>query len=225
MNYEEAINEILMKSNNEYKVCSISNEYKEVRKYLIDKAGIKIYVIKEEENTERIVREIREQEEDMTSFIIVIKADKHNEEKDEILERISPFNLQIIEEEELEEVVERLVKVCERYGKSLTYMYESLIHKIPYRDILYIEKETDTKMSKIKCIGKEEYEINEPLYKIARELGKNFVKANRGVIVNIENIKIVDLKNNVIIFKNDERYETISRSSRKILKEAMTTQG
>ena len=95
---EERIDKVLMKSEHQYKVYRVSNEDKR-SEYLIKRSGLRICIIEGQGKAEEIVREVREKEEDMTAFIIVIKADK--QERYEGLYEISPFNLQVIEKEEI----------------------------------------------------------------------------------------------------------------------------
>lgn len=216
---EERIDKVLMKSEHQYKVYRVSNEDKR-SEYLIKRPGLRICIIEEKGKAEEIVREVREKEEDMTAFIIVIKADK--QERYEGLYEISPFNLQVIEKEEIEKVIGSIVRMWDRYTNCITYRYENQIYKIPYKDILYIEKETDSKISKIKCIGKTEYKINKSLKKLEEMLDKNFIKTHKRAIVNIENIKEIDLNSRTIIFRDNERCSYLSRSSKKMIKTMMT---
>ena len=72
---EERIDKVLMKSEHQYKVYRVSNEDKR-SEYLIKRPGLRICIIEGKGKAEEIVREVREKEEDMTAFIIVIKADK-----------------------------------------------------------------------------------------------------------------------------------------------------
>lgn len=217
--YEEIADQILIKTNTQYKVYSISNKDKMISKYLEKNTGFDTYIIEgDKSSTERIINNIKITKE-QTTFIIVINTDKLNEKR---LRKIMPFSLQIIEQEELKEIINTVVKIVDYNKDCITYMRDQVLHKIPYSDITYIEKERNKKTSIIRCMDNKVYEINKPLYELEKELGDCFIKTHKSAIVNKNNIKNIDLKNAIITFKNDAKCDLLSRNNKKKLQQKMT---
>lgn len=218
--YESIIDKVLMATRKYYKIYSVSNEDKEVKEQLNKKAGLEVYIIEgNQETTKNIVKEIRINRKETTAFIIIINT---NNQDYSDLKEFSLFNLRIIEEYELEKIIRWINRDFDTSNDAIVYTYEGVIYKIPYKDILYIEKIRNSKSSIIKCIDKKEYIINKTLQELETILNEKFIKTHKSAIINLENIKRVDLINKIITFINNESCDFLSRNCKKSLKASMT---
>ena len=120
-------------------------------------------------------------------------------------------------------VKEALVKALKNYDnrhKCLSYEYNHTIHKIELRHIICIEKEQDSKRCTIKTtygeqkIPKTLNEVNKIIDKID---SKRFLKVHRSMIVNLDQIKEYNLKENKVTFKNNDYTDLVARNKKKEL--------
>ena len=105
---------------------------------------------------------------------------------------------------------------------SLKFQYNGEIHQIPYQDILYIERDTNTDLSIINTkSGK--VEINKSINEIEKILkhDRRFLKTHRSCIVNIDNISSFEMSSSSIRF-NKERINLVTRDKKKKLKELLS---
>lgn len=82
-----------------------------------------------------------------------------------------------------------------------TFRYNHVIYRIPYNQICYIEKEPMIKRCIIHTM-EEDYYISENINSILSHLNNNFCRTHQSCIVNISNIRMVDLSSNMITFSN-----------------------
>ena len=98
--------------------------------------------------------------------------------------------------------------------KNIKYNYRNISYNIELRNILYIEKEPDSKRSMIKTIHGNYY-IQGSLDSISKSLDKRFLKCSRSVFINLEQVEFYNYKENIITFKNGETLNSIPREKRK----------
>ena len=92
-------------------------------------------------------------------------------------------------------------------GKSYTIQTNSRLEKIPYKEILYIQR--DGKNAEI-FYGKESTKVRKSLAQVYDELGsEEFIYTDRGCIVNL--IHVMQVKDGEAVMDNDERIP-VSRS-------------
>lgn len=86
---------------------------------------------------------------------------------------------------------------------SLDFQYNGEFFQIPYRDILFIEKNIEDLYSTVVTIN-ERLQIKTPIGAIEEELKKDsrFFRTHRSCIVNLDKITRVELKNCIIHFNN-----------------------
>ena len=112
--------------------------------------------------------------------------------------------------------------VISRYNttstKCITFEKDHSIFKIKYKDIIYIERELNSK-SCILFSTAGEFRITKSLSEIEEVLDGRFLRTHRSAIVNIDNIQEYNIRTNVITFYNGERTDLISRNKKKELKQ------
>lgn len=88
---------------------------------------------------------------------------------------------------------------------SLNFQYNGELVQIPYRDILFIEKNVDDLYSTV-ITKSEKMKIKLPISTIEEELKKDprFFRTHRSCIVNLDKITKVELRNCIIHFGNIE---------------------
>lgn len=163
-------------------------------------------------------RIIREKYDDWNSIIIIVTG--HEEFRYEALgNRLYLFDF-INKLNNLDSTIEtdltNILKKYTRSSNSIILEYDHAIHKIELRDIIYIEKEIDTK----KCIVVTTYGkriVQSSLNDLYKQLDSNFMKASRSLIVNIKNIRSFNSKTNTIDFINGYESNLVSRESKKEL--------
>lgn len=102
--------------------------------------------------------------------------------------------------------------------KTLNYNLNNEINKIPYKDILYIEKNNNQNYCTI-YTENNEYIVKETINNLEKQLDKAiFMKTHRSCIVNLHNINHYNCSQNIITFSNKKEIDLISRDKRKILK-------
>ena len=217
--YKNIIFKMMVNSNIDYNTIII-NEYDKEKLEGIN--GKKIYILDIEvpgKNGIDLAREIRNNG-DWNSPVIVVTS--HEEFK------IVGYTAKILMldfifkkddlEKSLKDALEIALKIndCSKY---LNISNKSEIIRIPYDDILYIEKNLNDNNS-IVVTNNNEYLIRKSIVQLEEELDNDFYKSHRSCLVNVNNIIKVDFDNNIIHFKNKE-INLISRSNRKGLKTRM----
>lgn len=161
-------------------------------------------------------RIIREEYDDWTSMIIIISA--YSEYKYEALSErlllVDFINKLNQCEKNLEEALLICLKNYDHKANSLKYTYKNTNYNIEFKNILYIEKEQNSKRSII-VTKDNKFLINSSINELVPKLDKRFIKCNRGIIVNSDQIKKYVPKDNLIVFKNDLELQAVSRSNKK----------
>lgn len=163
-------------------------------------------------------RLIREKYDDWNSIILIVTS--HEEFRYEALgNRLYLFDF-INKLNNFTNILDKdltnIMKQYNRSSNSITIEYDHELHKVELRDIIYIEKEIDSK----KCIVATTYGIKyvqSSLNDLYKELNESFMKVSRSLIVNIKKIKGFDSKTNTIDFINGEESNLVSRDCKKEL--------
>lgn len=221
------IEKFMMKSDINYRVYLFDDYGSEFEKAVKDELGFKIYFldIKTEYGSGLdAARFIREENDDWNSILVVITA--YSEYRfDALTSRL--YLLDFINKldncnKRIQSVLEIIMKSYSSRDKSLSYEYNYMVNKIAFRDILYIEKEQNSK----RCIvhtSYEQYKVPKTLAEVETSLDDRFLKVHRSLIANLDKIKKYDVKNNVILFKDGSETNLISRDKKKELIERVTT--
>lgn len=163
-------------------------------------------------------RFIREELDDWNSIIIIVTA--FAEYRYEalsnrlyLLDFISKFDNC---KTKLKETLKIIYKQYNSREKCLTYEYNYTLYKIGLKNIIFIEKEQDSK----RCIVHTTYgTFKAPftLNAISKQLDKRFLKVHKSLILNTDKIRSYDIKENEILFDNGMSTNLISRSGKKEL--------
>lgn len=204
--FENAIDKVLMATDYHYECYKFDANNKEFYNFLTKQELGIIYIIEnsKEVNALEVMREIRLEQKDTKSFVIII--DFYNKIKPNDLNEIFIFNNVLLNDKnsfkkEIDTILRQLFFAHENNCHALEYKYSGTTYKIPFSSILYIEKVPNSKVSIINCkIGK--YEINKSLKEIKSILDDRFIRPDRFTIINIENIIKYDKKAKEIIYKS-----------------------
>lgn len=218
--YKRVIDNFMMNYDIDYK-CRLFEGYNKAWKEFVEKdKSFKIYLldIKTNEGSGlNAARMIREEYDDWNSMIIIITS--FNEYKYEALGKrlmlVDFINKIDNPEENLKAALSICMKNYDNRPKILKYTYKNTIYNIGFKDIVYIEKEMDSKRCKIYTVMGEEIPYPGTINKLVTELDNRFTKTCRSVIVNLEQIKKYNIKDNKIIFKNGKSTDSISRDMKK----------
>lgn len=92
------------------------------------------------------------------------------------------------------------------------------IERIDYKDIVCILYDSYKRKSKIITLYSK-YETSESLKGIKEKLKGNFMYTHKSCIINMDNVKTIDIKNKVIVFSNNTKTDLLSRKYLKEVKE------
>ena len=168
-------------------------------------------------------RFIREELDDWNSIIIIVTA--FAEYRYEalsnrlyLLDFISKFDNC---SKKLKETLKIVYKQYNSREKCLNYEYNYIIYKIELKNIIFIEKEQDSK----RCIVHTTYgTFKAPftLSAISKQLDKRFLKVHKSLILNVDKIREYDTKENEVLFINGMSTNLIPRSGKKELIDYVT---
>lgn len=163
-------------------------------------------------------RMIREKYEDWDSIILIVTS--HEEFRYEALgNRLYLFNfLNKLNnfDNNLEYDLKNILKKYNKHSKGITIEYDREIYKVELRDIIYIEKEIDSKKCIIVTTYGERY-IQSSLKDLYKKLNEDFMKVSRSLIINIKKVKGYNPKTNTVYFTNNFNSTLVSRESKKEL--------
>jgi len=216
---KKLVEKSMMNCDYDYK-CHIFEEYNDKFENIIkSNIGFKVYLLDIEGKNKSgldIVRIIREKYDDWSSIIIMIT--NHNEFKyDALSNRL--YLMDFINkldnwEEILKEDIKRIMKSYTNSSDCLTYEFNHSLKRIEFKNIIYIEKEKDSK----KCIIHTLYgdqPIGGTIGDVLDRLDNRFIKTSRSTIINTKQVLEYDKANNEIFFLNGEKTTDISRLFKK----------
>lgn len=107
--------------------------------------------------------------------------------------------------------------------KSYTFQHNGRLYQIPYHDILYFEKDLNDNYSFINT-KRRQYKVKESISTIEKKLGSDlrFFKSHCSCIVNLHNIRTIELKSNTILFEGGKSTNLLSRNKKAALKKKLT---
>lgn len=223
--YMNIIHKVMGKNNNQYKIHTFSEYNSKVESIITEQIGKKIYILDIEvpgKSGIDLARDIRNSN-DWNSQIII--ATSHAEMKNGnfrskilMLDFISKFD-------DLDNTLQRTLTLAHgivETHSSFNFQQNGDIYQIPYNDILYIEKEQDSNISTIITRNKQ-IQVRQNISTIMDDLSRDtrFLRVHRSCIVNLYNIRKVNLNDNVIFFKYNKKTNLLSRNFKKELKEKL----
>ena len=120
--------------------------------------------------------------------------------------------------ERLEVVISIVLSKYRNTDNCLAFEREHSVFKIRYRDIIFIERELNSK-SCILYTASGEYKITKSLSEIEVLLDNRFLRTHRSAIINVDKVVEYNVKTNTVIFFTGETTDLVSRNKRKELKE------
>lgn len=220
------VEKFMMNYDVNYKVYQFETYDEEFEKVARSDLGFKVYFfdIKTKNGSGLdAARFIREELDDWNSIIVIVTA--FSEYRYEalsnrlyLLDFISKFDNC---KKKIKEILKIVYKNYNSREKCLNYEYNYILYKIELKNIIFIEKEQDSK----RCIIYTTYgTFKAPftLSAIYKQLDKRFLKVHKSLILNIDKIKTYDIKENEVLFVNGMSTNLISRTGRKELVEYVT---
>lgn len=217
-NVVELINKIMMKNCHEYRVYSFTDYNDKFMDIIDEKLPCKIYILDVEVPSNSgidIARQIRKA--DVDSAIIFLTS--HNEIGSVLLKEEIMFLTFICKFDNATERLESaIMKALEIVGKKLSIRFEdqSAVYTLPVNDILYILTDTVERKLIIKT-DYAQFKVSKTLGEMEELLPEQFKHSHRACIVNVDRIRMIDKKNNIIFFDNNDKVELLSKSFRKEL--------
>lgn len=218
------INNQMMKIDSDYKIYIFHRYDQEFLNLTRRDIGSKVYMLDIEVGDESgldAARYIREVCEDWRSLIVIVTG--YNQYK---LEALSSrlYLLDFINkldncDRKLKEILEIIMKMYGTKNHTLSYEYNYTSYQIEYNQIIYVEKEQDSKRCLIRTTYCDKY-IGKTLSQVAKLLSddKRFSKVSRSMIVNKDHIKSYNSSTNELIFDNGEIVYEVSRNFKKELR-------
>ena len=223
----DEIDKFMMNYDTEYKKHECESYEKDFEALARKEMGFKVYFLDIKTiNGSGLdaARFIREELDDWNSIIVIVTA--FAEYRYEalsnrlyLLDFISKFDNC---KTKLKETLKIIYKQYNSREKCLSYEYNYTLYKIELRNIIFIEKEQDSK----RCIIYTTYgTFKAPftLNAISKQLDKRFLKVHKSLILNVDKIREYNTKENEVLFVNGMSTNLISRSGKKELIEHVTT--
>lgn len=173
---------------------------------IIDDTGFKVYYISKKDYL-NIVEDIRS--ENWISPIFLIKPVK-------VESNYNISDIFIYNKLTFKKTLSISLNMYNSHPKQLSFSYKNTIYVVYLNDIIYIEKEYDSK----NCIiytKSSKYITNSSINRIMKKLDSNFVKTSRSTILNINYIKQYNIRENTAILKDESTYNSISKSRKQQL--------
>ena len=220
--YENVINQFIGKKKEEYHITHISGFSSSSERKLNGLEGKKIYILDLKvpgKSGYDFAREIRSSG-DWESQIIIISAceDLRN---DIFMGKMLALDF-ISKKEDVSKRLEETLEVA--YNISTTSRFFSFrsggeLFNLPYHDILYFEKDLNDNYTSI-ITNKNTYKIRKSILQIEKALDHDsrFFKTHQSCIVNLYNIKSVNLSSPIINF-GEKQTNLLSRERKRELKE------
>ncbi len=171
-------------------------------------------------------RRIREQYDDWVSIIVIVTAfgEYRYEALGNRLYLLDFINKLDDCDKRVTEALNKAMKNYDNRYKSLSFEYNHNVHKIEFRHIICIEKEPDSKRCIIKTTYGSSY-IPKSLIDVYKLLDKRFMRIHRSMIVNLDHIKEINVKENKVIFDNNDYTHLLARDKKKELINRVSTNG
>lgn len=217
--YKQIIDKFMMNYDIEYTIKHFNGYNEDFKRAAKKEGGNKVFIL-DVKTTHgsgiNAARMIREELDDWISMIIVITS--YPEYRYEVIGKRLML-LDFINKLEKPDI--RLVedlKICmknfDNKHNTLRFRYKGIIYNVYLKDIIYIEKEQDSKRCIIHTSNKDYYILG-TLNDVLKKLDDRFIKTHRSLIVNIDQVDYFKQNTNELFFKNKEKTYLVSRSQKK----------
>ena len=216
------INNSMMESEYDYRIEKFQNYNQHLENIISKDNSTKIYILDiEVPEMDGISLASKIREHDWNSIIIFLTI--HDEYVlNALMERLMMLDYICKKnnyKSQLNKTIKKAIEVLDKNKKIISYKFNSITYRIAINQILCITKVPLSKKCNIHTINNEKYEIGGSIDKIINMLGKEFKQSHKSCIVNIENVKLVDSCNNIIIFKNGKSIDLLSTRMKKEFEE------
>ena len=207
-NIANVLKRFLFNTNEYYKII-YNDKYKSI------KSGINIYLIDMDNNID-IAKQIREN--DLFSPIIFLST------SNKFIKNIQAYDVIKKDKSMYRKIFDNIKKLYEIFNgfKSYKCVFHNEIHRILYKDILYIEKKVND--DKITIYTEDNvYTEYASIKNILDTLSDDarFFKTHRSMIINLFKVDYFDKNKNMIILNNGTGIDLIARNKRKELEDKM----
>ena len=206
------VNKVMMPYSFEYKISKFTDYNKEISEIIKRKNEQKVYILDIELGDIsglEIASEIREN--DLESIIIFVTS--HNECKNDIfysrLLAIDYISKDRLWADRFENTLEYTIKAINK-RRVLAFEFNYNSYRVPFDDILYIEKVQDNQKCIINTENGNQFEIISTITDLTEKLGPNFFQSHKSCIINIDKIKKINYADNTITFINNESVYLLS---------------
>lgn len=222
--YSDIIFKVLGEAKDAYRIIEVPKYTDNTLNNLSSIVGKKVYIMDIEvpgKSGLDLARDLRNSGDWNSQIIIVTSHDKmiswNFHKRMLMLDLISKF---YDCEENLRESI-KLAFEIQTSEEAFKFQQGGEIYRIPYQDIMFIEKDPDNYHSTI-VTKEQEIAIAQDLSSIMEAIGRDprFFRSHRSCIINTFNIKSIDLSTGIIKFDNRET-DLLSRNKKKELKEKM----
>lgn len=225
--YKQIIDKEMMGHDICYRYCIFNNNDKSFKSYCSLKNTSNVFIIDndDEVNSLEVIKTIRNEYKMYFSFIVII--DKNGVLSYEKIKKENSFMIDLLKEDEFSRLkydVRYIYNSTLTRKKILTVIFDSQIYNLAYEDILYIEKERNSKKSIIHTKTDIVY-TTKTLTDLEDLLDERFFRTHQSEIINLDNVKMIDPSKNYLLFNNDEKCFYLSRDKKKKLKELCDEQG
>lgn len=222
--YKDIIDKVMINYDMFYEKCSFNANDKKFEEFCTANDGAAVILIEDGKlDSLNILNDIRKKYNCYASFIIIIDTDKKLNGID-ILEN-NPFLVDIIDVSLLNTKLEKnlctIMNIIYNKKKVFSFYSDKILYKIPYSQILYIEKELNGKKVSIVC-KQAVYEISKSIVEMEKLLDNRFVKSHQSALINKDNIDYIDFNSNKIVFENSKECNLISRTNKKNLRDSLS---
>ncbi len=217
-NINDLIMSFMMKNKLEFNINNFSDYSKSTLQYIKNNTLPSVYIIDVElPNGDGIdiARKIRNEYNDWLSPIIIITA--HSSLYPDVYkQRLQLLDFVSKSSNTTKSILENL-KICIKMlnkNRVYRYTYNNVEYAITLDMIDYIHRDG----RRIKIVAKDNtYYQNISIQKIKELLPSNFKVSTKGMIINVNNIKMIDWNNGIVYFKSGIKVDGISISHKKEL--------
>ncbi len=220
--YKTLIDRFMMQYDYDYKCHYFKGYDTKFENFARKNKDFKIYILDIKTNHGSgldAARLIREDIDDWTSVIIMITA--FNEYKYDALSKRLML-LDFISKLDnykyyLKDCLERSIKYYNTRPSKLRYTYKNSIYNIDFKNIVYINKEVDSKRCIIYTDDDKSYPYQGTIIGLLEQLDTRFIKTSRSTIINIDHISYYNTLLNKLVFKTGDSITDISRDQKRNL--------
>lgn len=190
--YKQIIDKEMMGHDICYRYCIFNNNDKSFKSYCSLKNTSSVFIIDndDEVNSLEVIETIRNEYKMYFSFIVII--DKNGVLSYEKVKKENSFMIDLLKEDEFSRLkydVRYIYNATLTRKKILTVIFDSQIYNLAYEDILYIEKERNSKKSIIHTKTDIVY-TTKTLTDLEDLLDERFFRTHQSAIINLDNVKV-----------------------------------